>query len=113
MQYTQLACNLLSNTVPIFSRFSEAYSPGFRVAGIQGDTWHWLMRRCNRGENHFVGLISVLLEGTASILESPQDEIGSDRDSFMRGYEISGIKQEHWTSDGGFTKAFPVHSCRG
>ena len=102
---------------PSFPVFVERLRPVFELRGFRGDAWEWLKRRCNRLNNHTVGLISVLLEERLVNL-APKESNDShksdpDDDSFMRGHAISGIKQEHWTSPEGFSKGFPVVVAEG
>jgi hypothetical protein len=47
---------------PSFPVFTERLRPILESRGFTGDTWEWLMRRCNRADNHLVGLISILIE---------------------------------------------------
>ena len=102
---------------PSFPVFVERLRPVFESRGFRGDTWEWLMRRCNRLNNHTVGLISVLLEERLVNVapKESNDSHKSDRDenSFVRGYAISGIKQEHWTSPEGFSHSFPLMVAEG
>jgi hypothetical protein len=102
---------------PSFQVFVERLRPVFESRGFRGDTWEWLMRRCNRLNNHTVGLISVLFEERLVNVapKESNDSHKSDRDenSFVRGYAISGIKQEHWTSPEGFSKSFPLMVAEG
>jgi hypothetical protein len=102
---------------PSFPIFLERLRPVFESRGFKGDAWEWLMRRCNRVNNHFVGLISLLLEEKLVLVgpkrSSDSQQSDSDDDTFMRGYAISGFKQEHWTSPEGFSRAFPVIVAEG
>ena len=47
---------------PSFPVFTERLLPVLESQGFTGDTWEWLLRRCHRGNNDFVGLISTLIE---------------------------------------------------
>ena len=47
---------------PSFPVFAERLRPALQSRGFTGDTWEWLLRRCHRGNNDFVGLISTLIE---------------------------------------------------
>ncbi|MBI5249608.1 MAG: hypothetical protein HY912_08945 [Desulfomonile tiedjei] len=51
-----------SRQSPPFPVFTERLRPVLESRGFAGDTWEWLMRRCNRADNHLVGLISILIE---------------------------------------------------
>lgn len=100
-----------------FRVFLERLRPVFESWGFTGDTWEWLMRRCHRLYNYTAGLISVLIEErlvTAAPDESKEsNETGSEDNAFVKGYAISGIKREHWTSPEGFSKTFPVCVAEG
>ena len=102
---------------PSFLLYSERLRTAFESWGYRGDTWEWLMRRCNRVNTHFVGLISVLLEEKVVTIGPKESgnshESDLDENYLMKGYEISGFKREHWTSDEGFSKAFPITVAEG
>lgn len=107
-------CNIQSPSFPVFL---GRLRPAFESRGFRGDTWEWLLRRCNGDRTDFAGLISVLLEEklvTVGINETDNsDEDDPEGNFFVRGYEIAGIKDEHWTSDEGFSKGFPIIVAEG
>jgi hypothetical protein len=102
---------------PAYPVFLERLRPSFESWGFRDDLWEWLLRRCNRLNNDTVGLISVLLDERliASRQDEPSDSEERDNgdSSFVRAYEISGIKPEHWTSPEGFSGTFPVSVADG
>ncbi len=102
---------------PSFPLFLERLRPQFESRGYRNDVWEWMMRRCNRLNTLFLGFISVLLEENFVSLgqEESGDSAESDRDEdfLVKGYEITGFKREHWKSDEGFSKAFPVAVAEG
>lgn len=97
--------------------YLERLRAAFESWGYGNDVWEWLMRRCNRVNTHFVGLISALLEEKVVTIGSKESgnshESDLDENYLVKGYEISGFKREHWTSDDGFSKAFPITVAEG
>jgi len=72
---------------------------------------------CDRLHNDFAGLISVLLEERLIHFE-PEEwhdvrDGDSEREYIVKGYEISGIKSEHWLAPEGFSDQFPVSVAEG
>ena len=102
---------------PSLLLYSDRLRTAFESWGYRNDVWEWLMRRCNRVNSHFVGLISVLLEEKIVTIGSKESgnfyESDLDENYLMKGYEISGFKREHWTSEEGFSKAFPITVAEG
>lgn len=101
---------------PAFSECMDRIRPVFESWGFRGDLWEWLMRRCCRAENHFVGLLSVLMEEgmfppkESSADGSPKREPGN---LIIKGYEIVGMTREHWQSPEGFSGHFPAIAAEG
>lgn len=102
---------------PSFHIFLELIRPVLESRGYRNGILEWIMRRCNRLNNHFVGLISVLLEERLSLFEPKEchdsPESDSEEDVIVRGYEISGLKPEHWSSPEGFSKQFTLSVAEG
>ena len=101
---------------PIFNKYVSQLRSVFENFGFNEHLWPWLVRRADHIDNHFLGLVSVLLEEgmlppkptmKCSPQPLPEDDVP------LKGYEISGLREEHWTSDEGFSKAFPVMRGRG
>lgn len=101
---------------PIFNKYVSRLRSVFRNLGFNERLWPWLVRRSDNDHNHFVGLVSLLIE--EGVLPSkptlkcsgqplPEDDVP------LTGYEIYGFREEHWTSDEGFSKAFPVSVAKG
>jgi len=97
---------------PIYDEHFPHMRTVFEDFRFRGHIWEWLVRRAHQTDNDFVGLISVLMdEGmfpTGEREANDSHETDSDAARIVKGYEIAGIKQEHWESSEGFSKAFPV-----
>lgn len=101
---------------PVYCEYLPIMRSVFENYGFNEDLWGWLVKRAHQTDNDFVGLVSVLMgdgmfpsEPTA---KHPSETVG-EGDLLLKGYEISGFKREHWTSDDGFSKAFPITVAEG
>ena len=101
---------------PVFNKYVSRLRPVFENFGFSEHRWAWLVRRADHIDNHFVGLVSVLIEEgmlPSKLTMKRSSQSVAEGDVRLRGYEISGFKEEHWQSDEGFSKAFPVSVAEG
>ncbi len=96
---------------PVYGEYLPIMKSVFENYGFNEHLWPWLVRRSHQTDNDFVGLVSVLMEEgmfpSKPTAKHPSETVG-ENDVLLKGYEISGFRNKHWTSDEGFSKAFPV-----
>jgi hypothetical protein len=104
--------------------FMERHCQVFRSFGFRGYSWEWLVRRCNIFHNDVLGLISVLDEERMFVLDPTASKEAPvaynvpirfewDDGAIGRGYEIAGVREEHWKTSEGFSNKFPVIMAEG
>jgi hypothetical protein len=101
---------------PIYREYLPIMRSVFENFGFTEHLWGWLVKRAHQTDNDFVGLVSVLMEEemfpSGPTAKRPSETVG-EGDLLLKGYEISGFRDKHWTSDEGFSKAFPVIVAEG
>ncbi|MFC1836413.1 hypothetical protein ACFL2Q_17105 [Thermodesulfobacteriota bacterium] len=103
--------------IRLFPCIDKRFRAVFKRWGFTNDVWEWLLRRSNRRNNDFVGLISVLLEEGMFPPETKESNPSCESDiegkDVPKSYEIVWVENEHSESFEGFSKAFPAIVAEG